>query len=755
MTRTLQHLCEFGPFRLDPVKRLLLRNGEGVSITPKAFDLLLALVESDGEVVSKDDLMKRIWPDSFVEDGNLTYNISVLRRALGEKANEHQYIVTAPGRGYRFVASLSEVRDADREPTEDQNGSSAILETTLASRNNRAVATRDTEKMPFPAGGEQLAARIAEMKPLRRRRALMFIALLIALSSIGYLLRTSIIRNDSRQFQTMRMTGLTTGGRVADAVISRDGKYVAYVLGEAGNQSVCVRQVATASMVQILPPADVEFYGLTFTQDGNHIYYVRDEHNSAMAYLYQMPTLGGTSKKLISDVDSRVSVSPDGGQLAFIRFSPGEKLSMLVVANTDGSHERILAVRKGSEGFAQYGIGPAWSPDGKMVACPATNHDVNGLYVNIIGVRIEDGEQHPITSQRWADVGRIGWIHDGSGLVTTTTDKASPSSQIWLISYPSGEARRITNDLNGYRSVSLSADSSAMVTVHSIRVSSLWVAPNGDAARARQVATGKFAGGADLACTPNAAVAWTPDGGIVFTSTKSGNQDIWITDGDGGDQKQLTIDAGANFSPTVSPDGRCIIFVSDRAGSLNIWRMDIDGGNQKRLTSASYDTLPQCAPDGRWVIYCGTSFDKPMVSKVPIDGGDSVRLSEKFLGHPSISADGKLVACTYIDEQQPQSPPKIAIVSLERGEIVKILDRPPDSYPPYGWTADGSAVMYIRTRDGISNIYSRPLDGRPPKQVTDFNSDQIFQFAWSRDGKNLLCARGVETSDVVLISNFR
>ena len=98
MTRTLQRLSEFGPFRLDPVKRLLLRNGEAVSIAPKAFDLLLALVEGGGHVVSKDELMKRVWPDSFVEEGNLTYNISVLRRALGEKANEHQYIVTAPGR---------------------------------------------------------------------------------------------------------------------------------------------------------------------------------------------------------------------------------------------------------------------------------------------------------------------------------------------------------------------------------------------------------------------------------------------------------------------------------------------------------------------------------------------------------------------------------------------------------------------------------------------------------------------------------
>ena len=134
MTRTAQHLCEFGPFRLDPLKRLLLRNGEAVSITPKAFDLLLALVESGGEVVSKDDLMKRVWPDSFVEEGNLTYNVSMLRKALGERTREHQYIVTVPGRGYRFVANLNEVLGVDEEPTDRHSESSSILEATLTSR---------------------------------------------------------------------------------------------------------------------------------------------------------------------------------------------------------------------------------------------------------------------------------------------------------------------------------------------------------------------------------------------------------------------------------------------------------------------------------------------------------------------------------------------------------------------------------------------------------------------------------------------
>src|SRR2546423_748835 len=106
-----QYFFEFGPFRMDVAKRLLRRDGEVMPLTPKTFDILLALIECRGEVVSKAELMKRVWPDSFVEEGNLTYNISVLRKVLGERAGDHQYIITAPGQGYRFAADVKAVGD--------------------------------------------------------------------------------------------------------------------------------------------------------------------------------------------------------------------------------------------------------------------------------------------------------------------------------------------------------------------------------------------------------------------------------------------------------------------------------------------------------------------------------------------------------------------------------------------------------------------------------------------------------------------
>src|SRR6185295_2908661 len=103
MQQQTKQIYEFGPFRLDPIKRVLLKEEELVQLTPKAFETLLALVERRGQLFEKDELMQRLWPDSFVEEGTLTVNISTLRKALGEHRGEHRYIVTVPGRGYCFV----------------------------------------------------------------------------------------------------------------------------------------------------------------------------------------------------------------------------------------------------------------------------------------------------------------------------------------------------------------------------------------------------------------------------------------------------------------------------------------------------------------------------------------------------------------------------------------------------------------------------------------------------------------------------
>src|SRR5215831_7609243 len=142
MSLQTKHIYEFGPFRLDAAEHLLLRDGEAVPLTPKAFDLLLALVERHGHLLEKDELLRTVWPDTFVEEANLASNISQLRKALGDGENGQRYIETAPKRGYRFVASVQEVEGESRRPSaESQPGLKEITKESGSAANSREHAS--------------------------------------------------------------------------------------------------------------------------------------------------------------------------------------------------------------------------------------------------------------------------------------------------------------------------------------------------------------------------------------------------------------------------------------------------------------------------------------------------------------------------------------------------------------------------------------------------------------------------------------
>lgn len=211
------------------------------------------------------------------------------------------------------------------------------------------------------------------------------------------------------------------------------------------------------------------------------------------------------------------------------------------------------------------------------------------------------------------------------------------------------------------------------------------------------------------------------------------------------------IDQSEHFDPAVSPDGRYIVWSSSAAGHRNIWRMDIDGGNPKQLTSGNNEWHPEYTPDGKWLVYVTMVYS---LWKMPAGDGAPVRLTDGLSWRPAISPDGKWVAFNRLDEASSQW--QIAVMRFEGGTPHKIFDAPSASiFRAIRWTPDGRGVAYPVTSGGVSNIWSQPLDGGPPRQLTDFKDQLIFDFAWSRDGKQLALSRGVVNSDVVLISNFR
>src|SRR5271157_1179207 len=609
---------------------------------------------------------------------------------------------------------------------------------------------RDTESSRITAVG-------AAVSPVGRKRNLWLGlgALLVVLAGITcgvyYWLAPKPVL-----FQKTEITRLTTSGKVTNAAISSDGRYVAYVTGEAlfpargtfGGETLWVRQVGTGSDVQIVPPADVRYGGLTFSHDGDFLYVTQSESKDrSFGVLYKIPVLGGTKKRLIVDVAiehpyfvNPVTLSPDGKRVAFLRDSKAMNQTALMVANEDGREEKQLAVRKWPDDFVGM---VAWSPNGKTIAAAVHNTEAGVRYASLVEVPVQGGAERPLTQKRWPWVADLAWFPDGRGLIVEAQEQFFAPVQVVYVSYANGEVRRITSDLNYYHNLSVTADSRVVATMQFGYPLDVWVAPVAALDSAKPI-TSEGRGGRPT---------WSPDGRIVYFSFA--DQNIWLMGSDGSTRKQLTSNTeGTNLYPRVSPDGHYIVFISDRVGSMQIWRMDSDGNNPKQLTDSPFqDSGPDCSLDGKWVVYSKWGAEKG-IWKVPMEGGNPVRLSDAEAHRPTISPDGKMIAYSYED---PSANPTqgVAIMAFEGGPSTKRFDIPELNLTWFQWAADSRSLLYVKNEGPASNLWSQPIAGGTPKQITHFNSEVIDSFDLSRDGKRIVMSRGTIKQDVVLIRDLR
>jgi len=579
----------------------------------------------------------------------------------------------------------------------------------------------------------------------RNTLALAALGLLALLASLGYGLYrfgTRRAQPERSSFETMKITRITSDGKSRVSVISPDGKYVVHAVIASGLQSLWTLQLASRSEVQIVPPEDVIYHGLSFSPDGNYVYFISaPTKNYLFKTLYQAPVLGGAPRKILADVDSPVAFSPDGSRIAYVRVNPEMDRVDLLTNNTGASDEHVISTRKIRELYFPLSR-LAWSPDGKSIILSARADQDRSTLVE---VPLAGGPEKTLTTRNWTWVENPIWLADHSGLVFTASEDGSNAEQLWLLPYPAGEARRITNDPNSYRSVSLSADSRMIIASQNETTSNLWVAPEGKTELAHRI-TSNDKDGAD-------GLAWTPDGHIVFTSYRSENLDLWMTDGKGSNLRQLTHGEGSNFEPSVSRDGGTIVFVSTRSGTESIWKMDIEGGNPVQLGRNSLALFPKITPDGKDVVY--GSWMGQGIFKIPVTGGEPIQLLSDSAFQPSVSPDGKLLAVTKRRTDPPGN--YLDILPLAGSPSIRQFDIPVLAMTgtQLSWTPDSKGVIFLDSRDGVGNLWLQPLAGGKPRPVTDFSSDRIYSFDWSTDGKQLVVARGNSSSDIVMISNFR
>lgn len=538
-------------------------------------------------------------------------------------------------------------------------------------------------------------------------------------------------------FQTIKMTPLTNAGRSVSAAISPDSKVFAHAEMKDGMQELLLTNIATESTSVVVPAREFKYRGITFSRDANYLYLTIGERNQSGA-LYQVSLPAGTPRKLKAAVDSPITFSPTGDRFAFVRFDRSKAEYSLIIATVEGSEERSLAVRRNGDSFSLYG--PAWSPDGRTIACGAGRWD-NGYQMKLIGFDADDGHETPMGERQWYQLSQVVWLDNGNQLIATARERWTSPYQLWSITYPSGESFRITSDTNEYERVSVSQDGNTILALQNRQLARMWMAPDGEVTRAHAITSN---------VGPTYGMDWSGSSRIIYSSLTGTNLNISSVNPDGSNRVQLTVNAGDNCMPAASRDGRFVVFTSNRNGSFNIWRMNAeDGSDARQLTFTDGNFYPSCSPDGQWVAYHNQSRGVMRIYRVPLDGGEPQLVTE-HARMPVVSSDNRLIAYRHYPEG---GAPEIAIMPLQGGARTGHLPIPIMDWQRLQWTPDDRALTYIKTANDVSNIWSYELASGIEKPLTNFTSDQVFAYAWSPDFKQLACLRGTEVRDVTMIRN--
>jgi len=600
------------------------------------------------------------------------------------------------------------------------------------------VMATPTDRTPVRAGSA---------RPVFRRYALVATGLVIALVASWWAL-TQLGSDDSTQasapaFQSMIITPVTSLGTVRGVAISPDGRQLAYVRDEADGYSIWVRQVATGSEVEVIPPQDIPIFRVAFTPDGEHVlFHGEDGRDSAgLNSIFRVPTLGGEVRRLVFDADFLPTFSPDGQRFAFRRGISGKGFA-LVVADVDGSGERELAIDDG--------MVPAWSPDGRTIA--AMVRSAEGW--RPFAFDVETGARRAIANDiLFAGFGGIAWLPGGDGLFVSGSIPGDPGgSQIWHLSIDEGTLQRITNDPNHYQGVSLSADGTVLATALLQSVGHLYAAPADEPNNIRQLTQGSRERVGGIAADGSS---------VVFQRTPDGQKwELWACDHDGNDLRRLNTDGSEVVRDLwgISVVGDGILFSARGPDNLRqIWRIDDHRIPPLQVTAAENGAnWPSLAPDGTWFVYTLAlkgdigmgSLGSAGVWRQAVGGGDPVLLdANAWLA--AISPDGESVAIIVLRlDDRGVRHDYFEVIPAEGGAPVISIG----SKVAIGlcWRPDGQALSYLH--DG--QVWLQPLDGGPPEQLTDFGHGRTISHAWSPDGEGLFLVREEVTRDAVLIRDF-
>jgi Tol biopolymer transport system component/DNA-binding winged helix-turn-helix (wHTH) protein len=692
-------LYEFGDFRLNTAEKLLINEKGQNSLPPKVFDLLTLFLENSGKLLTKEEILEKVWAESFVEESNLAFTIAQIRKLLNDNARQPKYIETVPKRGYRFIAQIKEP-SVPKLPAE-----TAVIKQSETATTN----IFSTKTFAFLSVAILLLATVA------------IAAYWINIKSVE-----SPLLN-----RAYNLAKLTESGKSQNSAISPDGKFVVYPHEVNSSQSLWRKQLESGESLQILPPVEAIYGEIQISKDGQNIFFARRLENAGFD-IFRLPVLGGVPAKITGGAQGVFGVSPDEKMISFVRCpNLKEEECALFTANIDGGNEKKIFVTlppaniTGNE-FSFF--------ENAVVFAHGQSHNASKEF-SLSKINLETGVITDIAQNSFFGIRHLECLPTERKYIVSGRTDSSDYARIWLVD-ETGSIEQLTNDSSSYLSLSVDEKSDKLVATEVGGNFNLHVA-SFDKPNISSILTQSSEG-----------AGYLPNGKILYSVPIGGAQNIWEINRDGSGQRQLTTNGKKNVAPFASRDGKFIFYSSNETGSFQIWRMNSDGANKLQLTKNEGGYPIGISADEANLYYFSPLNSKIM--QTPIHGGEENPAFDRSAGSFAVSPDGMRLA------RFAGNPPNRKL------QILKLADRKLEKEYPVAdqtsdlvWSPTNEFIVYVSEANKTSTLWRQYLKGGEPEKITDLGTEIIMQIAVSPDGKDFLVNKGGWKYDSVLLTGLK
>jgi serine/threonine protein kinase/Tol biopolymer transport system component len=589
------------------------------------------------------------------------------------------------------------------------------------------------------SSGSGIGAIEAVPRPAGRRRWLIGGAIVAIVGIAGLAVGiTSLMGHrttrpaDAAPAAGLKITSISGRAGVAGVRISGDGRYLAYSTNLSGTWSLWVRQVSTGSEVQVVLPRKKVLEAERFSSNGDYVLYsAEDLERPGFVALEQVSTLGGPSRKLLSVLASDANVALDGRRVCIIRENLKSAESSALVRDIETGQEKTLATIASPLSFQ----GPfALSPDGKTFVASVHTAE-KGIHAQFLAVDTASLAQTRFGPAGWEVVGGQ-WLPDGTALIVSAFRYGETEGlQLFLVSYPDGRYRRITNDSNEYPTFDVTADGMTIAALRSVRVANVWSVPVERKTRPTQITYN--------ATSDNAVSNFVPlsDGAIAFSAATDHYSHVWTIGAAGQNPRQLTAGTSYEYVQRSLPSGELVVAQSGEDRTAHIIVTDRDGGNPRPLVRGTGEWFQGLSPDGKTLLYMRVDALRELWS-VPVAGGEPRRVATDYNYNLDVSPDSRMIAYFTPPELEGESPTTCIVAPIEGGTPIATFAWPPRAGAPK-WMPDGKGLSFLVWKEGVSNLFIQPLSGGSPRPVTRLTEGTIDDYLWSPDGKRLVLKRTI------------